>query len=454
MHVIGSMKPLFATRKPLCAILALLTVLSAAAQSPGAIGGTSGAVSQVQAADHIVAVVNRELVTAVEVERGMQRSRAQAAASGARLPAEDELRRQVLEGLIEERAVLTHAREAAGRIDEAEIDRAVASIAARNGLDIAQLRARLAEEGLDLQRLRGNLRDQLAVERTREREVGARITVSEAEIDQWLAQRREQALAQRDLDLAQILVSVPETADDALVRQRRERAEQVLVRLRAGESFEQVAREMSDSGDRERGGVLGPRPASRLPDLFVLAVKGLEPGQVTPAPVRSAAGFHILKVRGLGEIPQDRIVQTLARHILVRPSARQSVQEVSARLAEFLRLIRGGQRRFEDLARDFSEDGSAPQGGDLGWLSPGATVPEFEQAMDALPVGGLSDPVISRFGVHLIEVVERREVPVDPRVLREQARNILRGQKFESAYAEWVRELRSRAYVELRDAPL
>ena len=221
MHVIGSMKPLFATRKPLCAILALLTVLSAAAQSPGATGGTSGAVSQVQAADHIVAVVNRELVTAVEVERGMQRSRAQAAASGARLPAEDELRRQVLEGLIEERAVLTHAREAAGRIDEAEIDRAVASIAARNGIDIAQLRARLAEEGLDLQRLRGNLRDQLAVERTREREVGARITVSEAEIDQWLAQRREQALAQRDLDLAQILVSVPETADDALVLQRR-----------------------------------------------------------------------------------------------------------------------------------------------------------------------------------------------------------------------------------------
>lgn len=427
-----------------------LACLQATAQPAAAAGGGGQALP----ADHIVAVVNRELVTAVEVERGVAQARAQAASSGARLPEAEALRRQVLESLIEERAVLTHAREAAGRIDEAEIDRAVASIAARNGLDIAQLRERLAQEGLDLQRLRANVRDQLAVERTREREVGARINVTEAEIDQWLAQRREQALAQRDLNLAQILISVPESADPALLQQRRQRAEQALSRLRAGEAFEQVAREMSDSADRERGGVLGPRPAARLPDLFVAAVRGLQPGEVTPVPVRSGAGFHLLKVVGLGEVPQDRIVQTLARHILVRPSARQSVQEVSARLAEFQGLIRQGRRRFEDLARDFSEDGSAAQGGDLGWLSPGATVPEFEQAMDALPEGGLSDPVVSRFGVHLIEVVQRREVPVDPRVLREQARNVLRGEKFEAAYAEWVRELRSRAYVELRDAPL
>lgn len=427
-----------------------LACLQATAQPAAAAGGGGQALP----ADHIVAVVNRELVTAVEVERGVAQARAQAASSGARLPEAEALRRQVLESLIEERAVLTHAREAAGRIDEAEIDRAVASIAARNGLDIAQLRERLAQEGLDLQRLRANVRDQLAVERTREREVGARINVTEAEIDQWLAQRREQALAQRDLNLAQILISVPESADPALLQQRRQRAEQALSRLRAGEAFEQVAREMSDSADRERGGVLGPRPAARLPDLFVSAVRGLQPGEVTPVPVRSGAGFHLLKVVGLGEVPQDRIVQTLARHILVRPSARQSVQEVSARLAEFQGLIRQGRRRFEDLARDFSEDGSAAQGGDLGWLSPGATVPEFEQAMEALPEGGLSDPVVSRFGVHLIEVVQRREVPVDPRVLREQARNVLRGEKFEAAYAEWVRELRSRAYVELRDAPL
>ena len=447
------MSSLPVSRRALQVVLAgliCLPCLQATAQPTAPAGGGG----QARPADHIVAVVNRELVTAVEVERGVAQARAQAAASGARLPEAEALRRQVLESLIEERAVLTHAREAAGRIDEAEIDRAVASIAARNGLDIAQLRERLAQEGLDLQRLRANVRDQLAVERTREREVGARINVTETEIDQWLAQRREQALAQRDLNLAQILISVPESADPALLQQRRERAEQALSRLRAGEAFEQVAREVSDSADRERGGVLGPRPAARLPDLFVAAVRGLQPGEVTPVPVRSGAGFHLLKVVGLGEVPQDRIVQTLARHILVRPSARQSVQEVSARLAEFQSLIRQGRRRFEDLARDFSEDGSAAQGGDLGWLSPGATVPEFEQAMDALPEGGLSDPVVSRFGVHLIEVVQRREVPVDPRVLREQARNVLRGEKFESAYAEWVRELRSRAYVELRDAPL
>lgn len=455
LHLILPMSPLSVVRWSLrSGVLAVLVVLSSfhVVAQPAGTGAAAG--GQARPADHIVAVVNRELVTAVEVERGIERARAQALAADARLPGAEELRRQVLESLIEERALLTYAREAAGRIDEAEVDRAVASIAARNGLDIAQLRARLAQEGLDLQRLRANLRDQLAVERTREREVGARISVTEVEIDQWLAQRREQALAQRDLNLAQILVSVPEGADAALVQQRLQRAEQALSRLRAGEAFEQVVLEMSDAGDRERGGVLGPRPASRLPDLFVAAVRGLQPGEVTPVPVRSGAGFHLLKVIGLGEIPQDRIVQTLARHILVRPSARQSVQDVSARLSEFQGLIRRGQRRFEDVARDFSEDGSAPQGGDLGWLSPGATVPEFEQAMDALPVGGLSEPVVSRFGVHLIEVVERREVPVDPRVLREQARNVLRGEKFESAYVEWVRELRSRAYVEFRDAPL
>lgn len=452
MQLIRSMSLLWSRRRLPAAMLILFIGLAGLPSAAQPVGAAPAAVAR--PADHIVAVVNRELVTAVEVERGIERARAQATAAGTRPPAADELRRQVLESLIEERAVLTHAREAAGRIDEAEVDRAVASIAARNGLDMAQLRARLAQDGLDLQRLRATLRDQLAVERTREREVGARIRVTEAEIDEWLAQRREQALAQRDLDLAQILVSVPESADAALEQQRRERAEQALSRLRAGEAFEQVAREMSDSADRERGGALGPRPASRLPDLFVAAVKGLQPGDVTQVPVRSGAGFHILKLRALGDAPQDRVVQTLARHILVRPSARQSVEEVSARLAEFQRRIGSGQLRFEDVARDFSEDGSAPQGGDLGWLSPGATVPEFEQAMDALPVGGLSDPVVSRFGVHLIEVVERREAPVDPRVLREQARNVLRGQKFESAYVEWVRELRARAYVELRDAPL
>jgi peptidyl-prolyl cis-trans isomerase SurA len=226
-----------------------------------------------------------------------------------------------------------------------------------------------------------------------------------------------------------------------------------LTRVRAGEDFAVVARELSEDGNRARGGEIGLRPASRLPDQFVEQVRGLRPGDVSPAVLRSGAGLHVLKLIERRDSSGVRITQTRARHILLRPSPQLSADLARQRLQDMRTQIERGSSTFEGLARQFSEDGSAAQGGDLGWVNPGAFVPEFEEAMSRLAVGGLSQPVTTRFGVHLIEVVERRETTLDAKQLREQARGALREQKFEEAYLEWAKELRSRAYVEMRDPP-
>ena len=403
--------------------------------------------------DYIVAVVNRELVTAVEVERRAERlaEEARRTPSGAVLPGDEALRRLALESLVEERVVLTHARDTGGRVDNAEIDRAVQVIAAQNQLSVDGLRERLAAEGTEMSRFRANLRDQLLVERVREREVLARIRITDLEIDNFLQRERESQ--DLDVELAQILVRVPDGASGAAVEERRRRAEALLARVRAGEPFETVARAESDDASRENGGSLGRRPTSRLPDVFVQALRALRPGEVRPELLRTGAGFHVLKLVWREEANAARMTQTRVRHILLRSTARLSTQEAIARMAGWRRQIDSGVRRFEDTAREFSEDSSAAQGGDLGWASPGMMVPEFEQAMDDLRVGGLSDPVVSRFGVHLIQVLDRREVEIDVRQQRERARAALREQKFEAAYRDWVQELRGRAYVEWRDPP-
>jgi len=420
----------------------------------GAVAQGAAAGVQLRQGDYIVAVVNQELVTAFEVEQRTARARAEATRAGMRLPPEAEMKRQILDTLIEERVILTFSRDTGARIDDEEVERALQTIAAQNQLTVTQLRDRLAADGMDLAVFRRNLRDQLLVERTREREVAQRIRVTDAEIDAFLAQQRGAGAADPEINLAQILVAVPDGASDAVVAERRAVAEQALARVRGGEAFDAVAREVSSDPNRERGGEIGLRPTSRLPDLFVESTRGLKSGDVAPALVRSGAGFHVLKVVRAGEGATPRVTQTRARHILLRPSTQLSTEQAQARLADYRRQIESGARKFEDLARQFSEDGSAAQGGDLGWASPGAMVPEFEEAMRRLPLGGLSPPVVSRFGVHLLQVMDRRQVEVDPKQLREQARNALREQKFDQAYTDWARDLRARAYIEMREPPL
>ncbi len=404
--------------------------------------------------DYIVAVVNSDLVTAGEVEQRLDRIRAAAVPRGAALPpASEQMRQQALQSLIEERVIMTYARESGIKVDDAELDRAVQSVATQNQLTLNQLRERLRADGIDYVRFRANLRDQILMERVREREVGVRTRVLDADIDKYLAERNVINAKDAELNIAQILVSVPEGASPDVLAQRQSRADAALARVLGGEDFATVAREVSEDGNRARGGEIGLRTASRLPDLFVEQVRGLRPGEVSPTVLRSGAGLHVLKLLERRDMSGVRITQTRARHILLRPSAQLSVDVARQRLSDMRAQIERGSSNFESLARQFSEDASAAQGGDLGWVNPGAFVPEFEEAMNRLSVGGISQPVVSRFGVHLIEVVERREVTLDAKQVREQARNALREQKFEQAYLEWLKELRSRAYVEMRDPP-
>lgn len=400
--------------------------------------------------DFIVAVVNQELVTNSEVQQRVERV-IQETGRPASGPAREELERRVLDQLIDERAQLSHARDSGVRVDESEIDRAVGSIAAQNQLSQTELRQRLRAEGLDYGRFRNNLRDQMLLERVREREVQTRILISDRDIENWLVEERQRAGLTSEFDIAQIVIAVPENAGPAEVAVRRARAIEALQRLRSGEDFSALVRTMSD-GSKENDGRLGMRPAAKLPDIFVEAVKPLQIGEVAPQVLRSGAGFHILKLIARQDAALT-VTQQHARHILLRVSPQLSQATAIRRLAGYKREIESGRARFEDLARRYSDDGSAAGGGDLGWAGPGLFVPEFEQALATLEPGRISDPVVSRFGVHLIQLIERREVPLDVRQQREMARNALREKRYAEAYAEWAREVRARAFVELRDPP-
>ena len=405
-----------------------------------------------QRGDYIVAVVNQELVTASEVQQRLARIREEAARNRTPLPPAATLRKQVLDALIDERVLVTNARESGARVDDPELDRAVANVAQQNQMTMAQLRERLKQEGISYAKFRDNIRDQMLVERVREREVVSRIRITDAEIDDVIEKRRKAAGMATELNVAQILVVIPEGATDAVVAERRARAEAALKRVQSGEDFATVAREVSEDANRAQGGEIGLRVSDRLPDLFLRAVERLQPGEVAPEVLKSAAGFHVVKLVERKE-SDFTIDQSRVRHILLRPSPELSPEAAARRLLQFKSDIQSGQKTFEQLARDNSEDGSAVQGGDLGWASPGSFVPEFEEAIAKLPIGGISDPVTTRFGIHLVQVVDRRKITLDNKQLRENARNILREQKFEEAFAEWLRDLRGRSYIEYREPP-
>ena len=407
------------------------------------------AAAQALPANHVVVLVNSEPVTSHEVLARLARLQAPA---GSQLPPREELLRQITERLILERVQLQAAAEQGLKIDEAALAQAEENIARQNGLSVEQLRARLKTMGEDSESLRANLRNELLLQRVREREVDSRIKIGEQEIDAYLAEHQSPELA--EVNLAQLLVRVPEGADAATVDKLRQRAEQLAQRARGGADFTALVREFSDAPDKANGGQLGLRSVERYPTLFVDAIRSLQPGQIADV-VRSGAGFHVLKLvekRHAG-LPDASYTQTRARHILLRPGAQLSQEAAIARLQELRQRIASGAARFEELARQVSQDGSASAGGELGWANPGMFVPEFEQVMNRLAPGQLSEPLVSRFGVHLIQVQERRQVPLSAREQREWVRNLLREQKAEEAYETWVRELRARAYIEYREPP-
>jgi peptidyl-prolyl cis-trans isomerase SurA len=402
------------------------------------------------AADYIVAVVNSEPVTNNEVRQEALRIAQQMAQTRQPQPGQVELMRLALDQLITDKAVQQAARDFGIRIDELAIDQAEQSVARQNQVDVPELRRRIVAQGMSLTQYREQLRNQLSQVRLREREVDARVRVSDMEVEQAI-QEQQNTEGALSIHLAQILISVPEDASEAQRTAAQSRARQALARARAGEDFAALARELSSAPDRTNGGSLGLRPANRYPPLFVEAVKGLPEGGISGL-VESGAGLHILKVMDR-RLAGMTVPQTNARHILLRPSPQMTVAQARDKLLDFKRRIEAGQASFADLARENSQDGSAGQGGDLGWASPGQFVPEFEDAMSALLPGQMAEPLISRFGVHLIQVMQRRVAALEPREQREVVRNQLREKKVDEAYVAWLSEIRGRAYVERRESP-
>ncbi|MBL0421248.1 peptidylprolyl isomerase [Ramlibacter sp. AW1] len=409
-----------------------------------------------RSADYIVAVVNSEPITNNEVQARVARVQQELSEPGARMPDRESLVRQVLEQLIVERAQLQLARELQLRVDEGMVDAAEQNIARQNQLDVADFRRRLAAEGISPESFRQDLRNQLLLSRLRQREVEPRVRVTDAEVERFIHEQQNTSdLSAVELNLAHILVAVPENAPAELVRELRTKAERVRDRARAGEDFAALARELSDApGAATNGGVVGVRTADRYPSLFVEATQPLAPGQVSDV-VRSGAGFHVIKVleKRRGELPGSTVVQNRARHILLRPTAQLSESEARQRLEDFKKRIESGQAEFAELARRHSQDGSAREGGDLGWANPGMFVPEFEEVLATLSPGQIADPVQTRFGLHLIQLVDRRQHTLSPREQRELARNVLREKRLQEEYARWARDVRARAWVELRDPP-
>ena len=416
---------------------------------------TQSSTSPVRSADFVVAVVNSEPITNQEVQALSLRLLREARAQG--LVADSaESKRLALDQLINEKAQIQQAIALGISVDDAAVNQAESNVANNNQISVDVLRQRLQQDGISLASFREQLRNQLLLARVREREVEARVRITDLEINQFLAEQLERQAARipADLNLGMILIAVPENASDEQIARLSERARSVAQRARQGDDFSALVTAFSDAPDRSsNGGIMGLRPLSRYPELFVQAVAKLPVGGVSDV-VRSGAGFHVLKVIQRQSAPTTLMTtQTRARHILLRPSPQLSQTQAIAQLNAIRRDILSGRADFADMAKRISQDGSAPQGGDLGWASPGMFVPEFEQAMNQLRPGQLAEPLVSRFGVHLIEVTDRRDAPMSDAEQRNLARSTLREGKLDDAYAGWAQEIRGRAFVEMREAP-
>jgi len=425
-------------------------LLLAAGLTCAALSLPVNAAPQAVEVDRIVAVVNNEVITALQLKGKVDQAVRQLQRQGVELPPAKVLERQLLERLIIEHAQLQLARDTSLRVDDVTLERAVERIAGNNKLTVDQLRAALDKDGVSWTHFRDEIRTEILLTRLREREVDSKIVVTDAEIDNFLSSNPD-AFSGQEFQVAHILLGAPEGASPQQIEALRARAESVMARLRSGEDFSRVAAEVSDAPDGLSGGSLGWRPLDRLPALFADAARNMRPGETSPV-LRSASGLHIVRLvdrRGGGDAAVQKLEQTHARHILVKTSEVLGDAEAEARLLGIRERVVNGTD-FGELAKANSSDMSAAKGGDLGWLNPGDTVPEFERAMNALQPGEVSAPVRSPFGWHLIQVLERRVQDVTDERKRSAARAALRERKADEAYEDWVRQLRDSTYVDLR----
>ena len=399
-------------------------------------------------ADRIVAVVGDEVITQYDLRQRYASALKQLQKQNTNLPPQDVLERQLLERMIMDRVQMQFARETGLKVDDAQLDQAMTRIAANNKLTPQQFRLALEKDGVNYATFREEIRGELTMVRLREREVEGKILVSDGEVDLYLANQASTG-ANEEYQLAHILLRAPESASPEQLQKLKLRGEQALKRAKEGASFAELAASYSDAPDALQGGDIGLRPLDRLPQLYAETAARMQPGEVSDL-LRSSAGFHIIKLlakRG-GSGPVS-VQQTHARHILIRVNEIVSETEARRKMENLReRLVNGGD--FAELARLYSQDGSAGKGGDLGWISPGDTVPEFERAMDALKDNELSPVVQTPFGMHLIQVLERRQRDVSEERKRAVARQALRERRLDESYQEWLRQLRDRAYVEIR----
>jgi peptidyl-prolyl cis-trans isomerase SurA len=394
--------------------------------------------------------VNDEVITQNELTERVQLVVSQLKRGGGQLPEADVLQRQLLERMVNDLVQIQLAKETGVKVDDATLEKTIQRIADDNNLSMTDFRAALERDGIRYTRFRDDMRSELLLARLREREVENAIVVTDAEVETEIAREARERSTDTEYQLAHILVLVPQQATPDQIENRRKRAVVALGELRKGTNFAQISATYSDAPDALQGGNLGWRPSGRLPALFLEAIEKLQAGEVSDI-VRSPNGFHILKL--LAKRGRDKaaaaVSQTRVRHILVR--TKEGVSDTQARdnLARLRERVAGGTD-FAELARVHSEDATAAKGGDLGWLSAGDTVPEFERAMNALRDNEVSPPVQSPFGWHLIQVLERRSEEMSEDRKKLTARQTIRARKADEAYQDWVRQTRDRAFVESR----
>ncbi len=398
--------------------------------------------------DRVIAVVNDEAITQYDLDEARSVVVKQLKQQKVQQPPADVLDKQVLERLITERALLQFAKENGIKVDDTQVDRTIQRIAEDNKLTLDGLRQALAADNVPYAKYREDVRNEIIVQRLREREVDQHITVSDAEVDLYLATVKAQGGDEEYL-VSHILVVIPEQASADQIEAKRRRAEEALKSIRGGADFAQVAAGFSDASDALSGGNLGWRPAARLPTVFAEAVRDMKVGDVSPV-LRSSAGFHIVKLLDRRSHNEPTLVdQTHARHILIRVNEITSEADAKAKIERIKDRIDAGAA-FDEMARLNSEDATSAKGGDLGWISQGDTVPAFEEAMNKLAINQVSAPVRTNFGWHLIEVLGRRKQDVSADRERSQAQLALHQRKSDEAFQEWVRQTRDSAYVELR----
>lgn len=404
---------------------------------------------QVAMIDSVAAVVNDDVITRHELDERLRTVISQLRKQGTPLPDEGVLEKQVLERMITEMLQAQYAKESGVRVDDGQLDLAITRIAQQNNFPtLAEFLNKLEAEGINLKKFREEIRGEIVATRLREREVESKLIISDIEVDNYLANKAKMGTANEEYHLAHILVVVPEQASADTISAARDRAKHALAQLAAGTNFAQVAAGSSDAKDALQGGDLGWRPGDRIPPLFLNELQMLKPGQNT-AVLRSPSGFHILKLieKRSGSAPVV-ITETHARHILIKTSEIVAPAEAKKRIMEIMQRIDGGAG-FAEQAKRYSQDGSAQQGGDLDWLSPGQTVAGFEEAMNKLQIGEIG-MVQTQFGWHLIQVLERRNTDVSIQQQRQQARISIGTFKSEELYQDWLRQLRDRAFVEYR----